>query len=133
MAYGDFNDLPIRTAYDKVLPDKVCNVAKNTKYDGYQRGLVSMVYKYFDKKAFGDAIKSKIISNKRPSDIATRQLAEDLHKTFIRKFEKRKVYSSFKDNFWDADPTDMQLISKSNKGIRNLLCDFIVNMHRLFP
>ena len=50
------------------------------------------------------------------------QLAEELHKTIIRKFEKRKVYSTFKDNIWGADLGDMQLISKFNKGFRFLSC-----------
>ena len=49
------------------------------------------------------------------------QLAEELHKLIIRKF-KKKVYSAFKDNIWDADLADMQLISKFNKGFRFLLC-----------
>ena len=51
MAYGDFKDLAKRTASDKVLRDKAFNIAKNPKYDGYQRGLASMVYKFFDKKS----------------------------------------------------------------------------------
>ena len=50
------------------------------------------------------------------------QLANELHKPIIRKFRKRKVYSSFKDNIWGVDLADMQLINKSNKGIRYLLC-----------
>ena len=49
MAYGDFKDLKKRTAADKVLKDKSFNIAKNPKYDGYQRRLASMVYKFFDK------------------------------------------------------------------------------------
>ena len=48
MTYGDFKDLSRRTASDMVLRDKAFNIAKNPKYDGYQRGL--MVYKFFDKK-----------------------------------------------------------------------------------
>ena len=48
MAYGDFKDLSRRTASDNVLRDKTFNIAKNSKYDGYQRGLSSMVYKSFD-------------------------------------------------------------------------------------
>ena len=48
MAYRDFKDLEKRTAADKVLKDKAFNIAKNPKYDGYQRGLTSMVYKFFD-------------------------------------------------------------------------------------
>ena len=50
MAYGDFKDLARRTASDKVLRDKAFNIAKNPKYDGYERGLASTVYKFFDKK-----------------------------------------------------------------------------------
>ena len=50
MAYRDFKDLTKRTAADKVLRDKAFNIAKDPKYDGYQRGLASMVYKFFDKK-----------------------------------------------------------------------------------
>ena len=50
------------------------------------------------------------------------QLADELHKPVIRKFKKRKVYSSFRDNISGADLADMQLLSKSNKGFRFLLC-----------
>ena len=49
-------------------------------------------------------------------------LADELYKPIIRKFNKRKVYSSFKDNIWDVDLADMQLLSKFNKEIRFLLC-----------
>ena len=50
MAYGDFKDLTRRITSDKILGDEAFNIAKNPKYDGYQRGLASMVYKFFDKK-----------------------------------------------------------------------------------
>ena len=50
MAYGDFKDLTKRTAADTFLRDKAFNIAKDLKYDGYQRGLASLVYKFFDKK-----------------------------------------------------------------------------------
>ena len=113
MAYGDFKDLAKRTAADKFLRDKTFNIAKDQKYDGYQRGLASMVYKFFDKKTAGSGVKSK------PQN---EQLAEKLHKPIIKKFKKRKMYSSFKDNIWGADLADMQLISKFNKGFRFLLC-----------
>ena len=105
MAYGDFKDLEKKTAADKVLRDKAFNVAKDPKYDGYQRGLASMVYKLFDKKTAGSGIKS-VQQNEK--------LAEELHKPIIRKFTKRKVYSTFKDNIWSADLADMQLINKFN-------------------
>ena len=64
MAYGDFKDLPRRTAADKALRDKAFNIAKNPKYDGYQRGLASMVYKFFDKKLLGSGVKSETVQNK---------------------------------------------------------------------
>ena len=73
-----------------------------------------MVYKFFDKKSKGSGIKNDTKENQ--------QLANELHKPIIRKFKKRKVYSSFKDNIWGVDLADMQLISKYNKGIRYLLC-----------
>ena len=56
MAYGDFKDLGRRTASETVLHDKVFNIAKIPKYDGYQRGLASMVYKFFDKQIAGGTI-----------------------------------------------------------------------------
>ena len=61
-----------------------------------------MVYRYFDKKSTGASIKS----------MPNEQLANELHKTIIRKFKRRKFYSSFKDNIWGVDSADMLLISK---------------------
>ena len=58
MAYEDFKDLKRRTASNKILRDKAFNIAKNPKYNGYQRGLASMVYKCFDKKSTGGGIVS---------------------------------------------------------------------------
>ena len=60
MAYGDFKDLNRRTAADKVLCDKACNIAEDPKYDGHQRGLVSMVYKYLIKKLLVAVLKVNI-------------------------------------------------------------------------
>ena len=60
MAYGDFKDLNKRTTADKLLHDKVYNIAKKPKSDGYQPGLDSMVYKFFHKKPSGEAIKNVI-------------------------------------------------------------------------
>ena len=56
MAYGDFKDLKRRTASDKILRDKAFNIAKNLNYDGYRRGLPSMVYKFFDEKSTGSSV-----------------------------------------------------------------------------
>ena len=52
MTYGDFKDLTRRTVSQKILRDKAFNIAKTPKYDGYQRSLAIMVYKFFDKKKF---------------------------------------------------------------------------------
>ena len=112
MAYGKYKDLTKRTQSDKVLKDKAFKTASNPKYDRYQRGLASMVFKFFDKKSTGSSINP--ISNQQPAD--------ELREPIIRKFKRRKVYSSFKDNIWGADLVDIQLISKFNKGIRYLLC-----------
>ena len=114
MVYRDFKYLPRRTAAYRVLRDKAFNITKNPVYDGYQRGLASMVYKLFDKKTAGGAVKNKIMPNKK--------LAKELHKSIIRKLEEHKVHSSFIDNIWGADLAHMQLLSKCNKGIRFLLC-----------
>ena len=77
-----------------------------------------MVYKLFDKKSAGSVAK-QVNTKLAPRN---QQLAEELHKPIIRKFEKRKVHAAFKDNIWGADLADMQLLSKYNKGIRFLLC-----------
>ena len=126
MAYVDFKDLKIRTVADKVLRDKAFNIAKNPKYDGYQRGLASMVYKFFDKKTKGSAVtpanKSAITSIAQ-----NEQLADELHRPIIRKLKKRKTCSAFKDNIWAADLADTKLISKFNKGFRFLL--FVIDIY----
>ena len=103
-----------RTASDKVLKDKVFNSDKNPKYGGYQRGLSSMVYQFFDKKSKGSGVNIPLQFNE--------QLAEELHNPIIRNLKKRKVYSGFRDNICGADLADMQLISNFNKIFRFLLC-----------
>ena len=60
MAYRDFKDLPRRIASDKVLRDKAFNVVKTPKYNGYQRGLASVVNRFFDKKSLDDDVKIKL-------------------------------------------------------------------------
>ena len=76
MAYGKTKDLVKRTQSDKVLKDKAIKIASDPKYDGYQRGLASMVYKFFDKKSSGSGIVNE----------PNYQLANELHKPIIRKF-----------------------------------------------
>ena len=104
-AYADNKDLINRTKSDNVLRDKAYNIASNPEYDGYQRGLASMVYKVFDKKSMGSGIT-------RDSSLT---LADELHRTVVKKFNKRKVYSQFKDDIWVVDLADMQSLSKKIK------------------
>ena len=129
-AYADHKDLINRTKADKVLKDKAYNIASNPEYDGYQRGLASMVYKFFDKKSTGSGTAG---STAAPSSLERSSLklmaesnslilADELHKPVIKKINKRKVYSQFKDNIWGVDLADMQSLSKKNKSIKYLLC-----------
>ena len=122
MAYGDFKDLAKRTAADKILREKAFNIARDLKYDGYQRRLASMVYLFFDRKTKGSGIKNEIKQNQR--------LAEKLYKPIIKKFKKRKVYSAFKDIIWGSDLADMQLNSKHNKGVKYLLC--VIDLYSIY-
>ena len=108
-AYADHKDLINRTKADKVLKDKAHDIASNPEYDGYQRGLASMVYKFFDKKSTGSGMAK---STAEPSSLI---LADELDKPVIKKFNKRKVYSQFKDNIWGVDLADMQSLSKKIK------------------
>ena len=126
-SYADHKDLINRTEADKVLKDKAYNIASNPEYDGYERGLASMVYKFFDKKStaepsslerMGSGFKNLKNTTKSSSSI----LADELHKPIINKFDKRKVCSQFKDNIWGVDLADMQSLSRKNKGIKYLLC-----------
>ena len=87
-----------------------------------------MVYKFFDKKAtaepsvkhvMGSGVKKDTTKSTAGSSLI---LADELHKPVIKKFNKRKVYSEFKDNIWGVDLADMQSLSKKNKGIKYLLC-----------
>ena len=114
MVYGDFKYLARRAASDKIVHDKAFNIAKDPKYDGYKRGLASMVYKCFHKRSFGSGIKNENMSDQ--------QLAQELRKPIIRKFNSRKGRSPFIDNNCGADLAGMQLINQFNKGFIFLLC-----------
>ena len=82
MAYGKSKNLIKRTQLDKVLKDKAFKFANNPNYDGYQRGLASMVYKFFDKKSKGSGIINE----------PNYQLANELHKPIIRKLKKKSLF-----------------------------------------
>ena len=113
IAYDKSKDLVKKTQSDKVLRDKALKIASDPKYDGYQRGLPSIVYKILNKKSKGSGI---------ATNQSNYQLANKLHKPIIKKFKKRKVYSLFRDNIWSVNLADMQSLSKYNKEIKYLLC-----------
>ena len=106
MAYGKSKDLAKRTQSDKVLRDKAFTRASDPNYEGYQRGLASTVYKFFDKKFSGSGIGNE----------PNYQFADELYKPITKKFKKRKVYPSFRDNILGVDLADVQSLSKYNKG-----------------
>ena len=89
--------------------------------------MASIVHKFFDKKSTAEPSSlertgrgfKKLKNTTKPSSSI---LADELHKPIIRKFNKRKVYSEFKDNIWGVDLADMQSLSRKNKGIKYLLC-----------
>ena len=74
----------LRTVSDENLNDVAYEIARNLKYDGYQRTSASMIYKFFDKKI-------------GPGVSANEKIAEKLHKPVIQKFKKGKVYARFKE------------------------------------
>ena len=86
-AYSDSKDLAKRTILNKILKNRAYEIARNRGYDGYQRALSSMVYKFFDKKT-GSGIS------------VNEQLAEELHKPVIKKYKRIKVYARCRDNIW---------------------------------
>ena len=86
-AYSDSKDLTKRIIADKNLKNRAFDIAKDPKYDGYQRGLASMFYKFFDSKVSGSG--AKLISENG-------QLANELHKPIIRKFEKEEYIQRLK-------------------------------------
>ena len=87
-----------RTEWDKVLRDEAFEIANDPKYDGYQRGLASMVYKIFDKKSNGSGV----------STVPNYQLVNEIQRQIIRIMKRRKVYSSFKDTNWGVGLVNMQ-------------------------
>ena len=112
MAYRDFKDLIRRTASDKIFCDKAFDITKNPKYDEYQRGLASMLYRIFNKKQinlFWQWYYKKICQTKNNIN------------QFLEKFLKKSILIFYRQHL-GADLGDIQLISKFNKGICFLLC-----------
>ena len=104
MAYGDFKDWTRVIASDKILHDKAFDMAKNPKYDVYQRGLASMVYKLFDKTtsatyAWLDTLATRAMqatrnkfagSGIKNENISSKELAEELRKQLLKNLRKEK-------------------------------------------
>ena len=89
-AYSDSKNLTKRTIADKILRDEAFNIPKDPKYDRYQKGLASMVYKFFYKKSEGSSVNTKLAPQNQ-------QLAEELHEEpIIKKIEKRKYTQHLK-------------------------------------
>ena len=106
-AYAKYKDVENRLIADDKLKNSAYDIATNPKYDGYQRRLASK----FSSKV---APRNKTISGKGMKEV-NKILAEELHKPVIGKFNKRKVYSQFKDNIWGVDIADTRLLSKKRK------------------
>ena len=105
-AYSDNKNLGKRTISKQ---DRACKITRSLNYDGYQRAIASMVYKFFVKKTG-----SRISVNE--------QLAEELNKPAIKKLKRRKVYARFKGNIWSADLIEMESLPTLNKSVKYLLC-----------
>ena len=130
MASGNFKGLPRRTARDRILRDNAFNIAKNSKYDGHQRRIASMVDNWYKVYCYactvtlatwnqfeGGAAWSDTLAAQdkyKSSVLVTHYLPEKLSNSIIRKFEKRKIKSSFKGDIWGTDLAGMYLISKYN-------------------
>ena len=93
------------------MEDRESEIAINPKYDEYQRGLASMVYKYFDRET---GLETKANVNE--------VLAQELQKPLIKKFKRRIVYARFKENTWAADFAEMGSLSYKNPHVKYLLC-----------
>ena len=110
----ELKNLINRTEADKVSKGKAYDIASNPEYDGYQRGLSSMVYRFFDKKSTAEPSSLERIGSSFVKDSSS-ILANELYKPIIKKFNKRKVYSQFKDNIWGVYLADMQSLSRKIK------------------
>ena len=108
-AYSDCKDLANRTVSDKTLKNRAYEIAKIPEYDGYQRLLVKMVFKFFEKTGSG----TKWSVNK--------ELAEELQKPVPKKFKRRRAYVRFKDNICAADSPEMGILSSKYQGVKYLL------------
>ena len=121
------HDIERRTFSKEVLRDKAFNIAKNPKYYGYQKGLASVVYKFFNKKSKDSGVANNEIKQNL-------QLAEELHKPIIRNFKKEQFIQDLKAIFgvliWQICNHWQNITKKSSIYCVQLFC--LVNMHGLF-
>ena len=106
--FAGSKELSKRTVSDKILKDRAYKIAINLKYNGYQRWLESMVFKFFDKKT---ALEASV----------NEELDQELHKSMIKKFKRSKVYATFKNNIRPADLAELRSLSSNNWGAKDLL------------
>ena len=121
MDYSKSKDLARGSQSEKMLIDWTFEIAINPKYDGYQRGLASMVYNFFDKKSasLDNSTESGVTAPLAniPATVPNYQLENELHRQIIWKVMSRKVYSTFRDNIRGEDLADTQSLSKNNRRI----------------
>ena len=132
MGYGDFEYLLRRTTSHKISCDEAFNITKNPKYDGYQRGLASMVYKYFDER--NSATRANKFAGSGVKNVSDQQFVEELCKPIIKKIKKRKVQSPIILNNWGWWSWWYVINKHIYEGIRfcYVLSIFLVNRHGLF-
>ena len=118
VTYCDNIDLAKKTVSDKVLKDRAYGIARDRGYDGYQRALASMVYRFFDKKT-GSGIN------------VNEQLAGELHKPVIKESKRRKLYARFKDNVWAENLADRKpnklLVDQGSEFYNKLMKEWLDN------
>ena len=119
MAYREFTDLARKTTFDKVLRDEAINIVVNPKYECISTWTCLNIF--FLKKSLQIVLLHVQINLLSKVELPNRQLAIEIHKPIITKFEKRKVHSYFRENIWGADHAYMLLISNYNKGLQFLL------------
>ena len=119
-AYSDSKDIAKRTISDKIFKDRAYEIARNRKYDGYQKALASIAYTFFDKKT-GSGVS------------VNEQVVEELHKPVTKEFKRRKVYARFRDNILPEDLAEMGSLSFKNENVKfyYVLWIFLPNVHGL--
>ena len=113
---------------DKIFKDRDYEITGSRGYDGYQRGLASLCYKFVDQK---NGSRGWVTS--KDGIYLNEQLDKDLHKPVTKKFKRRKVYARFKDNIWAEDLAEIESLSSLKKNVKYSLCviEVFINMQGL--